>query len=72
MHKVEKVDLTTLRAELPRGYTSALASRLNITRSAVSQALRGANILHPVVAEAIKLRDQHRHDLDTAAKLLSK
>jgi hypothetical protein len=72
MDKVEKVDLTTLRGELPRGYTSALAARLSISRAAVSQALRGTNILHPVVAEAIKLRDQHRHDLDTAAKLLSK
>ena len=72
MEKVEKVDLTTLRAELPRGYTSAIAAKLNITRAAVSQALRGNNILHPVVAEAIRLRDLHRHDLETAKNALQK
>lgn len=72
MNKVEKVDLTTLRSELPRGYTSALANRLGISRAAVSQALKGANILHPVIKEAIVLRDQHRHDLETAANLINR
>lgn len=72
MNKVRKVDLITLRAELPRGYTSALAAKLNISKQAVSQALRSENILHPAVQAAIKLRDQHLRDLESTKKALAK
>jgi hypothetical protein len=70
--KSDEVDLIALRAELPRGYTSALAAKLQISKQAVSQALRGPNILHPAVQEAIKLRDMHTRELESTKKALAK
>jgi hypothetical protein len=72
MNKVAEVDLITLRAELPRGYTSALAAKLNISKQAVWQALRGPNLLHPAVQAAIKLRDQHIREIESTKKALAK
>lgn len=72
MDKVEKVDLTTLKSQLPRGYTSAIAAKCGITRSAVSIALRGNNILHEAVQEAIKLRDFHQGQLEATKNALKK
>jgi hypothetical protein len=62
---MKKVDLTTLKVQLPRGYTSRISKKIGITPQAVSIALGKAepNPRHPAVIEALKLRDQHRSEL---------
>ena len=72
MNKVGKVNLATLKSELPRGYTAKLSNRLGLSRGRVSQVLGGKNIMHPVVLEAIKLRDEYQEKLQSISQALQK
>lgn len=60
---MEKVELITLKEQLPRGYGSRISKTLGITPQGVSMALKGNNPLHPAIIEAIKIRDEYREEL---------
>jgi len=62
---MKKVDLSTLKVQLPRGYTSRISKKIGITPQAVSIALGKAepNPRHPAVIEALKIRDEYREEL---------
>lgn len=67
----DKVDIITLKKQLPRGYGQRIARVLNITPQAVSIAMQGKNPMHPAIIEAVRIRDEHREQLQQLTDSIS-
>ena len=65
-------DIDKLRKELPRGYTTILSVRFQISKQSVSYHINSGNIESEEFKAALDMRDDHQREIQRRQKQLAK